>query len=156
MIQAMDTLLATYEKGKLTRRQLLQGLAVVAAPVERQTGAGVLRGRNLNHVNLQVADVDRSVAFYRRLFSLRPRRLIPGRPDVVDLPDGDFIALARSDEPGVINHFDVGVDDFRPEPVGEALRGAGLDRGLRVGRDFVMVEDPDGVRVQISTPDWTG
>ena len=43
MIQAMDTLLATYEKGKLTRRQLLQGLAVVAAPVERQTGAGVLR-----------------------------------------------------------------------------------------------------------------
>ncbi len=156
MIQAMDTLLATYEKGKLTRRQLLQGLAVVAAPVERQAGAGVLRGRNLNHVNLQVADVDRSVAFYRRLFSLPPRRLIPGRPDVVDLPDGDFIALARSDEPGVINHFDVGVDDFRPEPVGEALRGAGLDRGLRVGPDFVMVEDPDGVRVQISTPDWTG
>ena len=156
MIQAMDTLLATYEKGKLTRRQLLQGLAVVAAPVERQADAGVLRGRNLNHVNLQVADVDRSVAFYRRLFGLPPRRLIPGRPDVVDLPAGDFIALARSDAPGVINHFDVGVDDFRPEPVGEALQGAGLDRGLRVGPDFVMVEDPDGVRVQISTPDWTG
>ena len=110
MIQAMDTLLAGYEQGALTRRELLQGLAVLAAPpVTQQARDGVLLGRNLNHVNLQVADVDRSVEFYRRLFSLPPRRLIPGRPDVVDLPDGDFIALARSDEPGVINHFDVGV-----------------------------------------------
>ena len=156
MIQTMNTLLATYENGKLTRRQLLQSLAVVVAPVERQASIGVLRGRNLNHVNLQVTDVDRSVAFYRRLFSLSPQRLIPGRTDVVGLPDGDFIALARSDEPGIINHFDVGVDDFEPEPVGEALQDAGLDRGLRVGPDFVMVNDPDNIRVQLSTPNWKG
>ena len=25
-----------------------------------------------------------------------------------------------------------------------------------VGPDFVFVTDPDGVRVQISTPEWTG
>ena len=61
MMKTMDTLLAQYEQGTLTRRQLLQGLAVVVAPGERQASGGALRGRNINHVNLRVADVDRSV-----------------------------------------------------------------------------------------------
>ena len=155
-MKSMDTLLAQYEHGQLTRRQLLQGLAVCAAPVERQASGGVLGGRNINHVNLRVADVDRSVDFYRRLFSLPPRRLIPGRPDVVDLPNGNFIALGRSDQPGTIDHVDIGVEDFDPERTGEALRAGGIDEGLLVGPDYVFVTDPDGVRVQISTPEWTG
>ena len=155
-MKAMDTLLARYEQGELTRRQLLLGLAVVAAPVARQASSGVLRGRNINHVNLRVADVDRSIDFYRRLFSLPRRRLIPGRPDVVDFPNGNFIALGRSDQPGTVDHFDIGVEDFDPEPTGEALRAGGIDEGLVVGPDFVFVTDPDGVRVQISTPEWTG
>ena len=155
-MKSMDTLLAQYEQGRLTRRQLLQGLAVFAAPVARQAGGGVLRGRNINHVNLRVADVDRSVDFYRRLFSLPPRRLIPGRPDVVDLPNGNFIALGRSEQPGTIDRFDVGVENFDPERTAEALRTGGFDEGLRLGPDFLFVTDPDGVRVQISTPEWTG
>ncbi len=156
MIQALNALLTRYERGTLSRRKLLQALAVVAVPVEQQTAGGVLRGRNLNHVNLQVSDVDRSVDFYRRLFSLPPKRAIPNRPFVVDLDDGSFISLTRSDRPGTIDHFDVGVDDFSPELVAGVLSRAGLDRDLQVGPDFVFVQDPDGIRVQISTADWTG
>ena len=156
MIPEMDTLLSSYEHGLLSRRELLQALAVVAAPVGRQSADGVLRGRNLNHVNLQVSDVDRSVDFYRRLFSLAPKRAIANRPFVVDLDDGSFISLQGSDRPGMIDHFDVGVDEFSPEPVAAALQRAGLDEGLITGQDFVIVDDPDGIRVQISTVDWTG
>ena len=156
MTHVMDALLTNYERGMLTRRQLLQALTLVAAPRERQAGGSVLRGRTLNHVNLQVSDVDRSVGFYRRLFGLPPKRAIPGRPFVVDLDSGSFLSLQRSDRPGAIDHFCVGVDDFSPEPVAAALKGAGLDRGLQVGPDFVFVRDPDDVRVQISTVDWTG
>lgn len=156
MTQVIDALLTNYEQGMLTRRQLLQALTLVAAPVERQAGGSVLRGRNLNHVNLQVSDVDRSVDFYRQLFGLPPKRAIPGRPFVVDLDDGSFLSLQRSDRPGAIDHFCVGVDDFKPEPVAAALKAAGLDRGLQVGPDFLYVQDPDGIRVQISTVDWTG
>ena len=152
----MDTLLASYEHGWLSRRELLQALAVVAVPVRSQSSDGVLRGRNLNHVNLQVSDVDRSVDFYRRLFSLPPKRAITNRPFVVDLDDGSFISLQASDRPGVIDHFDVGVDEFSPEPVSAALQRAGFDKGLITGPDFVIVDDPDGIRVQISTVDWTG
>ena len=156
MIPEMDTLLANYEHGLLSRRELLGALAVVAAPAGRQAADGVLQGRNLNHVNLQVADVDRSVEFYRTLFSLPPKRAVPNRPFVVDLDDGSFLSLQASDRPGRIDHFDVGVDDFSPEPVATALRRSGLDRGLITGPDFVIVDDPDSIRVQISTVDWTG
>ena len=156
MTHAIDALLTNYERGMLTRRQLLQALTLVAAPLGRQAGGSALRGRTLNHVNLQVSDVDRSVDFYRRLFGLPPKRAVPGRPFVVDLYDGSFLSLARSDRPGTIDHFCVGVDEFTPGPVAAALKVTGLDRGLQVGTDNVIVRDPDDIRVQISTTDWKG
>ena len=82
--------------------------------------------------------------------------MIPGRPDVVDLPNGNFISFLLSDQPGTVDHFDIGVEEFDPQQSGEALRAAGIDEGLVVGPDFVFVTDPDSGRVQISTPEWTG
>jgi hypothetical protein len=156
MIQVIDALLTNYERGMVTRRQLLQALTLVAAPRARQAGGSVLRGRTLNHDNLQVSDVNRSADFYRKLFGLPPKRAVPGRPFVVDLYDGSFLSLARADRPGTIDHFCVGVDEFSPEPVAAALKVAGLDRGLQAGTDNVIVRDPDDIRVQISTTDWKG
>jgi hypothetical protein len=57
-------------------------LALALAPSKRaehlrmstRSQSGVLRGINLNPVNLQVTNLDRSEAFYRRLFSLPPKR----------------------------------------------------------------------------------
>jgi catechol 2,3-dioxygenase-like lactoylglutathione lyase family enzyme len=155
----LDSLLTGYDRGLLDRRQLLQALAVMVAPFQTSSGeraAGVLRGRNLNHVNLQVADVDRSVDYYRRLFSLPPKRLVPDRPDALDLADGSFLSIAKSDKPGAVSHFCVGVDGFSPEAVAATLKAAGLDRGLRMRPDSIYVSDPDGISVQISTVDWKG
>ena len=155
MHQFIDRLLTSYERGALSRRELLQALTIAAVPLGQQT-QGVLRGRNLNHINLAVSNVDRSEAYYRRLFGLPPKRLVPDRPFALDLPDGSFLSLQRSDQPGVINHFCIGVDDFSPEPVAGKLQQAGLDQGLRLRPDSVYVRDPDDISVQISTPDWTG
>ena len=47
-IQAMDTLLARYEQGAATRRELLGGLAVLAAPLTRQVDDGVLQGSTVS------------------------------------------------------------------------------------------------------------
>ena len=57
---------------------------------------------------------------------------------------------------GDIDHFCVGVEDFERERVASAIREAGLDNDLRVGSDNVSVSDPEGIRVQISWPDWGG
>ena len=163
MLDFIEGLLDRYERGAVTRRELVGALSMAIVPgarvgariESRQTG--VLRGINLNHVNLQVSNLDRSVDFCRRLFSLPPRREVPGRPFALDLADGlSFLSVPQREPTGVIDHFCVGVEDFEPERVGRALQAAGMDRDLQVARDFVMVSDPDGIRVQIAGPEWDG
>ena len=160
MLDIIEGLLDRYERGAVTRRELVGALSMAIVPRprrERRQQTGVLRGININHVNLQVSDLDRSVDFYGRLFSLPPRREVPGRPFALDLADGSsFLSVPQREPAGVIDHFCVGVADFEPERVGRALQAAGMDRELQVGSDFVEVSDPDGIRVQISTPEWNG
>src|SRR6266446_1343606 len=103
MIDNFDTLVASYERGALTRRQLLLALAAIAAPAAvgaQAPGGAVMKARMLHHVNLQVSDVARSEAFYRKLLGLPPSRIVQG-PDNhgLDLP-GSGLILQRSQTPG--------------------------------------------------------
>ena len=79
MTPIIESLLDKYERGTVSRRELVKALAVVAVPgglssrreVSRewrerqsQSQSGALRGVNINHVNLQVSNLDRSVECY--------------------------------------------------------------------------------------------
>ena len=170
MTRIIEALLTDYERGAVSRRELVKALAVGVVPAglasrpgisqrprENTKQAGALRGVNINHVNLQNSDLDRSVDFYRKLFSLPPKREVPGRPYALDLADGlSFLSVPQREPSGDIDHFCVGVEDFEPDRVATAIREAGLDNDLRVGSDNVYVRDPEGIRVQISWPNWGG
>src|SRR5260370_7185668 len=67
MESAISRLLKTYENGKLSRRQLIQGLAVLAASTSTVSAAG-FQGNGINHVSLYVNDLQRSTDFYQRGF----------------------------------------------------------------------------------------
>jgi catechol 2,3-dioxygenase-like lactoylglutathione lyase family enzyme len=117
----------------------------------------VLVGVNLHHVNIVVSDLERTEQFSRRLFSLAPKRPVPGRPDILDLADGvSFLSVPQRQPAGIIDHFCIGVRDFEPNRVADLLTANGFTDGLTVGEDNVYVSDPDGVRVQISSPTWRG
>jgi lactoylglutathione lyase len=99
----------------------------------------------INHVALEVADLDRSLDFYGRIFDLRLRGRSHGAA-FIDIGD-QFLALmearpARS--PDASRHFGLVVDD--KEATREALIAAGAEvlPGRRL--DFL---DPDGNRVEI-------
>jgi catechol 2,3-dioxygenase-like lactoylglutathione lyase family enzyme len=98
----------------------------------------------INHVALEVSDIDRALAFYGRIFDLRLRGRSPGAA-FIDIGD-QFLALmeGRSGPPDVTRHFGLVVDDK------EATRQALIEAGAEVlpGRrlDFL---DPDGNRVEI-------
>lgn len=154
MAESFDTLLTQYENGRITRRQLLGAVAVMAAPV---------RARALNHVNVGVADLDRSEDFYRRLLGLPARRYIVGDAYALDFPDGGLISLcpveggncsltASTAAAGEIDHFGIGVEDFDAARVADALEAAGFEGVQRGGRTSVIVRDPDGIAVQLSAP----
>jgi catechol 2,3-dioxygenase-like lactoylglutathione lyase family enzyme len=157
MTDFIDSLVTAYETGSLTRRELLQTLTLMAAPVDggQSANSGATKGRMLHHVNVQVADVARSEAFYRKLFGLPTSRVVQG-PDNhgLDLPGGGLIILQRSDNPGRIDHFCVGVDDFNADRLRAAAKAAGLERVLGTAGDNFFVTDPDGLRVQLSAVDW--
>jgi lactoylglutathione lyase len=104
----------------------------------------MIRLVGINHVALEVADLDRSLEFYGRIFDLRLR----GRSEraaFVDIGD-QFLALmqGRSGPPDATRHFGLVVDD--KEAARQALRDAGVE--ILPGR-FLDFLDPDGNRVEI-------
>jgi catechol 2,3-dioxygenase-like lactoylglutathione lyase family enzyme len=97
----------------------------------------------INHVALQVDDLEESVAFYTDLF--QPTDVNRSIPGAAFLELGDqFLALfergPRTEEP----HFGLVVDD--KEAVRRALDEAGVE--VLPGR-FFDIRDPSGNRVQI-------
>ena len=160
MRDTFDTLLKQYEDGKLTRRQVLGAFTAMALPAGARAQTGSVRARTLHHVNIGVADLDRSEAFYRNLLGLPARRYIVGDAYALDFPDGGLISLcpveggncsltAGSAAAGEMDHFGVGIEDFDAERVITALEDAGFG-GVRGGGGSVLVPDPDGLVVQLS------
>jgi catechol 2,3-dioxygenase-like lactoylglutathione lyase family enzyme len=159
MVDTIDALVTSYEKGTLTRRHLLQALALIAAPAagHAQTTGGVMKARMLHHVNVRVSEVTRSETFYRKLLGLPASRRVQG-PDNhgLDLPGGGgLIILQKSDAPGRIDHFCVGVDAFDADRLRAAVKGAGFDGVQGTASDNFVVRDPDGLGVQVSAVDWS-
>jgi lactoylglutathione lyase len=98
----------------------------------------------INHVALEVGDLEEALAFYGSIFELRLRGREPGMA-FVDMGD-QFIALStgRRDPPDGARHFGLVVDD--KDAVRAALENAGVE--IEPGRrlDF---RDPWGNHVQV-------
>ena len=98
----------------------------------------------INHVALEVGDIDEALEFYGRLFSFTLRGRNPGAA-FVDIGD-QFIALMRSGkrERDGARHFGLVVDDA--EAVRRRLAHEGVELLGGRGLDFL---DPWGNRVQV-------
>jgi lactoylglutathione lyase len=97
----------------------------------------------INHVALQVDDLEEAVAFYTRLFEpTAVERPVQGAA-FLELGD-QFLALFERGERAEEPHFGLVVDD--KEAARRALEDAGAE--LPPGR-FLDVRDPSGNRVQL-------
>jgi lactoylglutathione lyase len=98
----------------------------------------------LNHVALEVGDVEEALAFYGRIFEFELRGR-SGRMAFLDMGD-QFIALAagRTQPPDAHRHFGLVVDD--KEAARRALQEAGVDVQASGSLDF---RDPWGNHIQV-------
>jgi catechol-2,3-dioxygenase len=98
----------------------------------------------VNHVALEVGDVDEALEFYGRIFRFELRGRSP-RMAFIDIGD-QFVALAagRSQPPDAHRHFGLVVDD--KEAARTALRDAGVEVPASGHLDF---RDPWGNHVEI-------
>jgi len=74
MDAAISRLLEQFERGTLTRRDLIRHLAILTAAGSTAPGfaaqANALKGAKIDHVSIQVSDLPRSIAFYQTIFGL--------------------------------------------------------------------------------------
>jgi lactoylglutathione lyase len=98
----------------------------------------------INHVALEVGDVDEAVEFYSRLFDLELRGRVPGMA-FLDMGD-QFLALSegRHGPPDAHRHFGLVVDDKKAAR--RDLEAAGVEIQPGHGLDFL---DPWGNRIQV-------
>ena len=98
----------------------------------------------INHVALEVGDLDEALSFYGQLFEIELRGRVPGKA-FLDMGD-QFLALSesRSQPPDEHRHLGLVVDDS--DVLRAALRGAGVE--TLPGRDLEF-RDPWGNRVQV-------
>jgi len=101
------------------------------------------RAVGINHVALEVGDLEQAVEFYRSVFGFPMRGRAPGMA-FLDMGD-QFLALSepRSGGPDEHRHFGIVVDDR--DAVRAALAGTGAEVLPGSGVDF---RDPWGNRVQ--------
>jgi catechol 2,3-dioxygenase-like lactoylglutathione lyase family enzyme len=106
----------------------------------------VARAVGINHVALEVGDLDEALAFWERIFGPLELRGRSAGMAFVDLGD-QFVALqrGRSQSPDGGRHFGLVVDD--KEAVRERARAEGLSAGPAGGR--LRFQDPWGNNIEV-------
>lgn len=171
MFQALDQLITAYERGAFTRRQLLSALAALgvsgtsAAAAQQPASGGTVR---INHVNLRVTDLQRSIGFYEKLLGHSVRHA--PTYTAVDLGAGSFrpyLSLqtaanvategrsrfpprwqgSQTTKPGTWEHIAIEVDNFDYDKTVATLKAAGME--VTADKDLIWTHDPEGALLQI-------
>ena len=168
MDSMVDSLFDQYDRGRMTRRHLVQALAALVLPTpalaQDAARAPIVRGLSVNHVALTVSDVPRSFAFYERLFGVTKGwpATDAGTGVHMDLPDGYISIDSVSKQKGVITHFAVAVDHMDRDAakrLADKINSELPDAKARdayqanTGGSTVNLRDPDDFFVQISSKD---
>ncbi len=169
MISDLDGMVGQYERGAISRRQLISGLAALcAAPVAQPLGGAGLPAQGaraeeaipisgIDHVALRVSDLARSTTFYREHLGGRIRSQ-SSNSTFLDV-GSDWVALfARGAASTGFPPTERGVDHISfhspqhrslDERMG-VLRAHGLNPVSPAGSGRVYFRDPDGIILQLS------
>ena len=169
METTIATLLKEFEDGKMTRRQLIQSLAVLAtagsAAAQTSTASRApWKTVWLDHISYAVTDYKKSVEFYKNLMGWEVQNDNGKNQASMRIGSvGEIIirnrrapaagAPARPEPTGVINHISYGIEPWDTDKVKAELERRGLNpRPDMAGETFKSfhVLDPDGWDLQIS------
>jgi catechol 2,3-dioxygenase-like lactoylglutathione lyase family enzyme len=151
MEKVISDLVTRYEDGALTRRQLVQGLTLLAAAggaARAEAQETPFTSMAIDHVSIQVSDLAQSIEFYQSVFGLSilnqdvPNEIVRmGRTRVI-------VSLHHKEPTGIVDHFAIGIEGFDRDAVTRALNAKGLNPQQNLDYGF-YVRDPAGIPVQI-------
>jgi catechol 2,3-dioxygenase-like lactoylglutathione lyase family enzyme len=153
-------LLQDFEQGKMSRRQLIQSLAVTASAAAAVTPAvaaappdePAFKAVAVNHISYQVADYAKTRDFYAGMFGMKVTQ-DTGRQCYLSF--GDTFLLPRNGRPDSktppphVDHIAYTIDTWNKADVEAELKRRGLTPKPDT-EDSFHVTDPDGFNLQIS------
>ena len=148
-------LLHDFEHGRMTRRQLVQSLALAAtaasaaAPVAA-AGTG-FKATTVNHISYNVADYKKTRDFYADLLGMKVTQ--DNGTSQCYLTFGDTFIIPRNGRQGrptpLVDHIAITVETFDKKAAKAELERRGL--APREDQESYHVKDPDGFDLQISS-----
>ena len=154
---AIDTLVTAFESGRLSRRQLVQGLAAMVAagaPAAAEAQTPAIPALSLNHVSLAVTDPEASKQFFQKTFGM-PVASTQGTGINLSLGTS-FLGLYKMPNPGRVDHVCLGVDNYDVNAMAAKLEAQGIKAIIRKDKPEVYFNDPDGIRFQLENKDYRG
>jgi catechol 2,3-dioxygenase-like lactoylglutathione lyase family enzyme len=162
-------LLQEFEQGKMTRRQLIQSLALAAtaaasgAAATAPAGNNVVKATYLNHISYQVANYARTRDFYADLFGMKVSN--DNGKNYCRLAIGETLIAVRSRPPApLVDHLCFTIANWDTlenskdvkEAVGAELQRRGLETKMPpyypqtfFYNDSYHIKDPDGFILQL-------
>jgi glyoxylase I family protein len=159
MLPNLELLLDRYDAGRLSRRELLGAVAALVMPRPQANAAPAIGvAKQINHVTLYVRDVERSRAFYQRLFGMP---VLTQPPPGVNLAVGTgFLGLypTESGQQPRLDHVCFGLDGFDADGIQRKLAAERVEATIRARGDTkeLYFADPDGIRVQLQHVRYRG
>ena len=160
MEHVIAQLLQDFEHGRLTRRQLIQTLAlgVTAASAAGGTVASAAaEGKTfnaiaVNHISYQVADYKKTRDFYTSLLGMKATQDNGSQCYLTFGDHGSWLLARNAREAGTapkVDHIAYTIDTWDKDVVKAELDRRGLNPRVDTENSF-HVKDPDGFDVQIS------
>ncbi len=174
MEEIIARLLDGFEQGRISRRKLIQTLAITAgggqalrAPSPARAApstdaASLPTTTSIDHISYSVSDYARSRDFYSDLLGWEVTGDDPERGearlrmnDVGDIIIRNSRTPADQDTTGVVGHICWGIDTYDTDAVREELERRGLNPRRDQGGNYDPIDsyhvlDPDGWDVQLS------
>lgn len=159
MMGQIERFVKDYERGKLSRRELVTHVAGLAAAVatagaggrafgDSHKGGSTFKATGVNHIALSVPDVAKSRDFYVKHLGMTVSH--DNRNSCFMTCGNNFVALFRAEEPGM-NHYCYSVEDYDVSDAEEKLEAEGLNPRREGNR--IYFPDPDGLEVQLASDD---
>ena len=145
-------LLTDFERGRITRRELVQSIAIAAsaaAAVPAPAAESAFRASAVNHISYSVADYARTRDFYEGLFGMKISH-DDGRQCYMEFGATHLIPRnARAGAPTPrVDHIAYTIDNWDRSAVEAELKRRGLTPRPDEETSF-HVKDPDGFDLQI-------
>src|SRR2546423_14881001 len=150
----IEKMLADFERGQVTRRQLALSLAALVSGAQAAPKETELKAATINHVTVRVPDLHKTSQFYQEFFGM-PLKHQSKTIHILGVGKS-FFGIEQKQGPAALDHYDFGIAGFNADEARAKLTKRNLKFADGNSKESFKFTDPDGFLVQLNGPDYVG